>query len=465
MAMRLRWFPRLSRTGKRWVFGLGILGVSVLLCLYVILNVSPFWASTVTEILPGKKKSAPVQVSVKKLETGTFDRVTVQPGSAQAFQSVQVCARASGYVKDYGNEPMPNIEDKVKKGQVLAVLDVPDLDKLVQHHTAIQAQANAKVKQLEARVKTEQAEWEAAKQAKKQADANIESAKAWEKYRKDKLTRHEVLFKSKAIPQTLLDEIQEAYEAAVATRLAAVAGKDTAEAQEKTHASKVEQAKADVMEAEAGVKVAKAELDDALVQQGFATIPAPFDGVITHRYVDVGNFVHSASTGGGEGQPLFTVTQMDKVFVVVQIPSQHVQSAQKGHTVFVEFDDDPGKQIEAKISRTAGALDPKTLQMRIEIDLLNPDHKIKANAYCKVTVILDRVTNHLAVPKTCLVGSPKKETGSVFVFRDGKARLVPVRLGLTNDTDREVISGLTSSDLVIQNPPPALTDGAPVTLK
>src|SRR5207248_3033717 len=130
-------------------------------------------------------------VSVVHLHTSTFERVTVQPGSVEAFQFVQLYAGVSGFLKDR----KVDIGDPVKKGQVLAILAVPDLEKQVQHHKATVEQTEARVKQLKAKLETANAEHEAAEAAVPQAEHAAKSAKAWTKYRKTKLKRYQDLTK------------------------------------------------------------------------------------------------------------------------------------------------------------------------------------------------------------------------------------------------------------------------------
>src|SRR5205814_1629012 len=105
-------------------------------------------------------------VSVVNLHTGTFERVTVQPGSVQAIKFVNLFARVSGVLKTQ----KVDIGATVKEGQVLAILDVPDLEKKVQHHKATVEQTEARVLQLKAKLESAKAELEAAEAAVPQAE-------------------------------------------------------------------------------------------------------------------------------------------------------------------------------------------------------------------------------------------------------------------------------------------------------
>jgi RND family efflux transporter MFP subunit len=399
----------------------------------------------------------PIQVCAKTLCKAKFERVTVQPGSVEAFKSIHLYARASGYLK----EQLVDIEDTVKEGQVLAVLDVPDLDKQVQHHRAILEQTVARVKQLKAKVNSAKAELVATKAAVDQAEASARSAKATLQYLTLKKKRIIDLFEKGGAEEKFVDEVTAQHEAGVEKELAAKAGIVTAKSRVIAQDSKIEEAEADVIEGEAQVKVARADLQKSQVMLSFATITAPFDGVITRRNLDVGDFVHSAGSTGDK-TPLFTIAKMDMLRVIVQIPDQYVPYANKGDIAYVEIDALPGRKTPAKISRIAQSEDPKTRYMHVEIDLSNPDFKIVPGMYGKVTVILDEVTNHLSLPGDCLVGQAKGGKGKVFVDKGGKARLITVQLGLANGTDREVLAGLTAEDRVIVHPPPTLTDGAAV---
>src|SRR5262249_54865278 len=157
------------------------------------------------------------------------------------------------------------------------------------------------------------------------------------------------------------------------------------------------------------------------VQVQFATIVSPYDGVITQRSLFPGGFVRSA-IGGNPPAPLLTVERTDKVRVVVQIPDRDVPYADPGDPAVVELDALPGPPLLSKIARTSSAEDPQTRLMRVEIDLPNPDGKIRLEMYGRVTILLERAPDLLSIPSSCLVGKAADGKGAVYVVREGCAR-------------------------------------------
>jgi RND family efflux transporter MFP subunit len=399
----------------------------------------------------------PLAVTVVQPRKGALTRLTTQPGSVQAFESVELFAKVSGFLKTQDVD----IGDRIKKNQILAVVDVPELDKQAERDKAAVDQAKAKVRQMSARVTSAKADRDAALARLKQAKASWESSKAWVRWRTIQHGRMKDLFASHSIEERLVDESKERKEAAIEAEHAAEAAIGTAEAQVKACEAKILQTDADVAAAESEVGVAQAELEKVQVQVGFAKIVAPFDGVVTHRSMFPGAFVRAANENGN--QPLLTVQRTNKMRVVVQVPDRDVVYTDVGDPATLEIDALPGQHFSAKISRIAQSQDPQTRLMRVEIDVPNPAGQIRDGMYGRATLLLDRGTDTFSIPTSCLVSkSDDGSTGSVYVVRDGHARLMAVRLGDDNGLRVAVAGGLGSGDRVILSPGSALIDGLPV---
>jgi RND family efflux transporter MFP subunit len=378
-----------------------------------------------------------------------------EPGSIQAIESVQLKAGVSGFLKT------PTVElygARVKKDQVLAKLDVPDREAQVQGCAASVKQAHTRVAQMEAYIAVAKADLRAAKAAVPQAKALENTRKAELKYRQIQLDRMTALSGSSSIEQKLVDEATERREAAHEAEIAAREGVTTAEARVESMEAKVQQAKADAQEAEAQVKVAEAELTKAQVLVDFATIRAPFDGIITDRNFDPGAFVRSAQEGG---PPLFTVQRTDWFRIVVQVPDQYVPFCDPGKKASVTIDALPGQKLEAKVARISSSEDTDTLTMHVEVDLPNKTGRIKNGMPAKVTITLEEST-WLSIPPSCLVDNSEDGKGHVYVVRDGRARLIEVTLGPDNGVDVSILKGLTASDQVVLHPTSGVSDGTPV---
>lgn len=405
----------------------------------------------------GEVPAAPAEatrVEVVHPRSGTMPRVTTQPGSVLAYESVQLYAGVSGFLKSQAVD----IGDRVKSGQPLAVLDVPEQETQVRRHSAALEQARAKVVQTKTRVTIARADLEAAQAGVVQAETTEKSKAAELRFREQQLNRMKELLALKSVDERLVDEKTEQRAAAFEAEKAAAAAVVTTKALVTSARAKIELAEADIAEAEAQVKVTQAELDKAQLFVRFATVTAPFDGVITQRNFVPGDFVRAAD--GNPRQPLLTVQRTDRMRVIVQIPDRDVPYADPGDEAVVEIDALPDEKFPAKIARIASMEDASTRLMQAEIDLPNPQGKIRNGMYGHVTIVLEK-TQLLAVPVSCLIGKPQNGKGSVFVVRGGRARQVSVRIASDDGVNIGIVSGVTAKDAVIHHPG-GIEDGAPV---
>jgi RND family efflux transporter MFP subunit len=405
--------------------------------------------------------SAPVRVSVVHPEKGKMPRTTHQPGNVLSFDSARLYAEVSGYL----SKQTVDIGDRVKKGQLLIEIDVPELIKQRDRAAAAVKQAEARVTVARARLDTAKADLKAAKAKVVHADAAAKSAHAWEVFRQKQYHRMEELVASRTIDERLRDEAQDNYEAAKETRRSAEAAIKTAEAEEEAANARIAQAKADIEAAKADVIVTESERDKAQVMVDFAKIRSPYDGYITQRSLLKGDFVRAGGTGGVDSIPLLTVERTDKMRVVVQIPDRDVPYCDVGDPAIVEIDALPDEKIQGKVSRIARSEDTQTKLMRVEIDVDNPEGKIRQGMYGWVTIMLDQQSDQLSIPSTCLVGQTHEGKGTVFVVRDGRAARVPIRIGVDNGELVAIRGGLTARDQVIVQAPPGLHDGMAVTVE
>jgi HlyD family secretion protein len=398
-----------------------------------------------------------VHVQVTYPRKGGVERTTTQPGSVQAFESVDLYAGVPGYLK----VQTVDIGDHVKKGQVLATVDVPDLDKQVEHDLAVVDQANARVKQMNARVTSARADLEAANAAVVQAQATHKSKKAMRRFHDQKLRRVQELWHLKSIEEKLVDEEMEERDAAVEAENAAEAAIATTKAQVTAATAKIVAAEADVREAEAEVGVTQANLDKTRVRIKYATIVSPFDGVVTRRNFFPSDYIDAANSGAAGHLPLLNVQRTDLFRVVVQVPDRDVPFTRPGNAATIEFATLGGKKLPAKVSRISHSEDPETRLMHVELDLPNPTGEVANGMYGKVTIHLDKA-DALTVPSSSLVGKSENGNGSVYVVRDGRAHLTPVLIGSDNGIEASILGGLKPEDEVITDA--SVEDGAAVVV-
>jgi RND family efflux transporter MFP subunit len=398
-----------------------------------------------------------LRVEVVQPIRGAMDRITVQPGTVQSYESADLFAEVPGYLKSLAVD----IGDHVKRGQVLAQIAVPELEQQVNRQQAMVDQAVAKVNVAVAHIATANAELDVARKTVDKFEAAAASAKAMRSLRDKQLRRYRELFRLKSIEERLVDEKEEEFNAAVEAERAARVAIVTAKSDIAAAEARLQQANADKNDADAAVKVAQAEWEKAKVLVQFATITSPYDGVITQRNFFRGDFV-KAATEGGAPLPLLTVERTDLMRVVVQVPDRDVPFTDPGDPATVEVDALPGKKFQAKVSRIASSEDPQTRLMHTEIDLPNPTGKICKGMYGRVTILLDRTSDRLSVPASAIAGKTETGKANVYVVRNGKAVLVPVEIGTDNGLRVEIISGLNATDNVIVRASAELREGADV---
>jgi membrane fusion protein (multidrug efflux system) len=213
---------------------------------------------------------------------------------------------------------------------------------------------------------------------------------------------------------------------------------------------------------------AKSRLDAALAQQAeaeaqmaYATIEAPFDGLVTARSIDPGDMVYQASSPKGSGQPLLRVAQVDVIRVKTYVPERDSVWADVGDAATVAFEALPGRTFAGKVTRLSGVLDPMTRTMLVEIDLPNADGRIRPGFYGHTEITLERRTGALSLPTSAV----RVDGGNAYVFvvaNGDKVQRTAVALGLQDAGWTEIASGLTGSERVVANAVTGLNDGASV---
>lgn len=394
-----------------------------------------------------------VPVDVVTPTRGGAARLTVQPGTVHAFESVELFAKASGYLKTQSVD----IGSRIKRGDLLAEIDAPELVIDVEAAEAALARSEAQCEQARARARTAEAERESAHAAVAQARADQERLVARRSLSEKQLDRIKALSERDAVDARLVDEQTHDLEAAQAGERAGEAAIRTALAQDIAAVARVQQAQADVDEAQAAIRLAAAHRDRARAIAEYMKIEAPFDGVVSRRNFHPGAFVRSAAEGGTE--PLLTVARTDVMRLVMQVPELDVPFLNVGDRATVTVDALKEAPLEGTISRIACAENPETRTMRAEIDLPNPDGRLVEGMFARVSVALHKPTDRLCVPSGCVVQHSPGNRGVLFVARDGQAARLDVALGADDGTQVEIVEGLGPRDKVIVRPPSGLGDG------
>ncbi len=406
--------------------------------------------------LPAHDSAA--RVATIKPQRGGIQRTTNQPGSVIAYESASLFAKVSGYLKSQSVD----IGDHVRRGQVLAEIDSPELIRDVEIADAALSQAKAQVLQADARVTSELAAHDAAVAAIAQAEAEIGHTKAVRDFREKQYNRIKDLFEHKSIDGRLVDEKLDEWESASAADQAAHAAIVTAKAMAAAAQARVAQARADAAEARAKVRVAEAELAKAKVLSGYLQIVSPYDGVVTERNFFRGDFIAAADQSSDKA--LLGIARTDLVRVVVQIPDADIPLLDVQDQADIAIDALPGTKLTGKVSRFAHAEDENRRLMRAEIDLPNNNEELHPGMYGRVVIHLSSDSGALRVPASCLHEQTSDGLASLYVVQDGKAQLRQVRVGKDNGAQVEILDGLEQNDDVVVHQDGQLNDKASVRI-
>ena len=216
-----------------------------------------------------------------------------------------------------------------------------------------------------------------------------------------------------------------------------------------------------VTEAKGRLDTAIAEKAEAEAEMAYATIQAPFDGVVTARGIDPGDMVFQASSPKGSGQPLLRVAKLDVIRVKTYVPERDSTWVDVGDPAVVAFDALPGATFAGKVARLSGVLDPSTRTMLVEVDLPNADGRIRPGFYGRTQITLERREGALALPTAAV----RDDGGNAYVYvvaPNDTAKKMPVTLGLQDAGWVEIGTGLVGGERVIAGAVAGLNDGAAV---
>jgi len=223
----------------------------------------------------------------------------------------------------------------------------------------------------------------------------------------------------------------------------------------------VEKAKGEVLQAQAAVETMETKLQIsktnlaiaenkkkvARKRTSFLTISAPFNGIISKRFVDRGAIIQSGLSENN-AQALFEIQEINPIRLTIPVPESDAVGIQKGMEVEVTLPELSGKSFITKVSRTSNVLDPVSKTMQVEIDLKNLDGKILSGMYAKVLLQINSRENILSLPIMAKVSH--KNENYVLAVMDGKVKRIPVKIGLSNQDYFEVLNNeITSETLVI----------------
>jgi multidrug efflux pump subunit AcrA (membrane-fusion protein) len=387
------------------------------------------------------------QVVVTPVAREADEAGLVVPGTTIPFEEAYVYARANGYLK----RRYVDIGDHVKKDQVMALIEAPDLDAQVD----------------QAREQVKQAQQQVAQQQSQLALATVT------------VERYRVLV------------------------IKGVLSRQQGDQQEATYRS----ALANVAAAERNVEAYKANLEHALALQSYEYVRAPFAGVVTQRNVDTGALIaaggntsgaltapppqgQTSSSGGtaqagqsnnsgssgsvsmaatsaqspGQGGPLFAVAQMDWLRILVSVPEGYATAIRDGGTARLAFQEYPGVPFFGVIARNANSIDANTRTLLTEVDVNNQAGKLISGMYVVATFppVPGAVTPILISGDAVAI---RHDTPTVAIVKDGHIQMVPIRLGRDFGSVIEVLTGLQVGDMLVSSITDDVVQGAAVDAK
>jgi RND family efflux transporter MFP subunit len=341
-------------------------------------------AKSVQDVARWTEEQAVPSVAVVTPTVAPGQDELVLPGNIEGYYTGLVNARASGYVKEWRE----NIGAHVKQGQVLAIIDTPDLD-----------------------------------QQLAQARADLQTAQANENLSNVTADRWQTLATRNIVSQQAKDEKVGDLQAKTAT-----------------------------------VQAAQANVARLESLQSFNQLVAPFDGVVTSRGIDIGQLV---TAGGTSGRPLYTVSDIHRVRIYVNVPQAFLAGLKPGLSASLALPQYPSETFPAVLTTTSNAVTPESRAALVELQADNPDGRLWPGSFAEVHFHFDNNEQVLHIPATTLFFGPRGIEVALLTS-DGKVKLTKVQLGRNLGREVEVLSGLSPNAAVIDSPPESLTTGQPV---
>ncbi|MCG6156256.1 efflux RND transporter periplasmic adaptor subunit [Rubinisphaera margarita] len=389
-----------------------------------------------------------------------IQRTSTQPATVHPFYEAEIRARTTGYVK----EVTADIGDFVESGSTLIIIDVPELEKQREVLEAGIVRRRSEEKRAEAGIELARANIQAAEAGAQQARSEMSSVEASLAAAESEFSRTQDLVQRQSLESRVLDEVRQRRDAELARLDAVNSAIQSAQAEVTVANAKLASAQADLEAAKAETSVAERELEQLEVLVGYATIKAPFSGIVTRRSVDPGDLVREASEVG-KGEPFFVISQIDKVRVQIPVPEIDAALVSRGDSVELSLPSFPAETpITAEVTRLTGSLDPSTRTMLVEAELDNSEGKLLPGMFGQATISLNKKVAANMLPARAVRFS---DTGDAFVYAisaDDTVSVVAVTTGLDNGSAIEVRSGLEPGQRVIDAHLKRFTDGQKVTV-
>jgi RND family efflux transporter MFP subunit len=324
-------------------------------------------------------------------------------GAFRPYQQVDVHAKVAGFIRKI----YVDVGDHVKGGQVLAILEVPELSAQV-------AGAKADIRRYEDAVRRSQSEIERAESTHTAYHSAYSRLKQASESRPGLIAEQEL---------------------------------DDSMAKDKETAAQIESARAALAESQSQLVAARADLDRLSALEAYSHITAPFAGVVTKRYADTGALIQAGTSSSTQSMPVVQLAEWTKLRLVVPVPESAVPQIHLGSVVQVRVGA-LNRTFEGRVARFADALDSQTRTMPTEIDVDNRDGTLVYGMYAEAKIILQQQNNVLTIPIQAL---ERNRAGGTVLVVDAQGRVEErqVKLGAESSERVQILAGLAENDQVV----------------
>jgi RND family efflux transporter MFP subunit len=346
--------------------------------------------------------SDPVPAAVAIVKRTAIGNAYSVAGEFVPYQEIEMHAKVSGYVRKINVD----IGDRVKTGQVLAVLEVPEL-----------------MAQLQG------------------AGAGVRHSQQEVTRMQNEVTRADAQYAALHANSRRLDEANRARPGLIAQQEL-----DDAQAKDRAAAAQVESAKSALSAARQQLEVSQATNTQMAAMSDYTRLVAPFDGVVTWRYADTGSLVQ-AGTSNSNSAPVVKLAQVNVLRLRIPVPESLAGEVRIGQPADIAVQA-TGEHFTGKVSRYTDSLDRTTRTMQVEIDVPNDSYKLQTGMYANVVLQTQSHPDALTIPVQAVQHKDGK-SAVLVVDQQNKVQLREIQTGLEDPTRVEVLSGLTQGDRVI----------------
>lgn len=362
-------------------------------------------------------QDAPTLVTTVKVSRMDLANNLIVTAEFEPFQQVDLMAKVSGYVRSIGVD----IGDRVHPGQVLATLEIPEMEDDL-------TRAAASIDQAQAEIITASDELQRAEAAHEMAHLSFSRIA-------DVLKREPGL-----VPQQEVDE---------------------AHSRDRVAEAQVSAAKSNLKTAEQHARVSRADQGRVETLHKYMTITAPFEGVVTKRYANIGAMIQAGTSS--QAMPVVQLSQNNLLRLILPVPESSAGRVRVGETVDVEVRS-LGRTFVGHVARLAEKVQPSTRTMDTEVDVPNPDLTLIPGMYAEVKLHIAEGRGALAVPLDT-VDRSTSDARVYVVAPPGMIHIVTATLGLETDQNVEITSGLREGDVVVAGRHAGLREGQAVLVK